>query len=123
MNITKNTLSSVVAGLILASLGAYLTGYTSAFAMPMSFAKFMWAWDIFIVQFIGFGLLAILLSYSVAYLSKLNFLFSVIATFVIAQLSLFIMMGDSMNLYWPNILTMLTCLVLGWFIACKIYAK
>ena len=117
MNLTKNTLSSVVAGLILAILGAYLTGYTSAFAMPISFANFMWAWDIFIVQFLGFGLLAIVLSYSVAYLSKFNFLFSVILTFVIAQLSLFFMMGSNMNLYWPNILTILICLIIGWFTA------
>ena len=119
MNLTKNTLSSVVAGLTLAILGAYLTGYTSAFTMPISFAKFMWAWDILIVQFLGFGLLAIILSYSVAYLSKLNFLFSVIVTFVIAQVSLFFMMGSNMNLYWPNILTMLICLIIGWFTACK----
>jgi len=121
MNLTQNTLSSAVAGLALAFLGAYLTGYTSAFVMPISFANFMWAWDILIVQFLGFGLLAIALSYLIAYLSKLNFLFSVIVTFIIAQVGLFFMAGNNINLYWPNILTMLICLIIGWFIACKKY--
>jgi hypothetical protein len=121
MNLTKNILSSVVAGLILAILGVYLTGYTSALVMPTIFAGFMWAWDILIVQFLGFGLLAIVLSYLVAYLSKLNFLCSVITIFVIAQLYLFFMMGGNMNLFWPNILTMLICLFTGWFAACKKY--
>jgi len=119
MNLTKNILSSVVAGLILAILGAYLTGYTSALVMPTIFTRLMWAWDILIVQFLGFGLLAIALSYSVAYLSKLNFLCSVITIFVIAQLYLYLMMGGNMNLFWPNILTMFICLLTGWFAACK----
>ncbi|MBV1907813.1 MAG: hypothetical protein KUG78_00735 [Kangiellaceae bacterium] len=122
MNLIKNTLSSVVAGLALAIIGAYLTGYTSAFVMPISFASFMWVWDILIVQFLGFGLLAIALSCLISYLSKFNFLFSVIVIFVIAQVGLFFMAGNNINLYWPNILTMLICLIIGWLIACKKYA-
>ncbi|MBU2925844.1 hypothetical protein Q4506_06615 [Colwellia sp. 4_MG-2023] len=123
MHLTKSTLSSVVAGLILGYLGAYLTGYTSAFSMPANFIKFMWVWDILVVQFLGFGVLAILLSYSVAYFSKLNFFFSVIASFVIAQLNLFLMMDGNINLYFPHILTMLTCLIIGWLIAIKRHAE
>jgi len=121
MNLTKNTLSSVAVGLIIAFLGAYLIGFTFAFTMPSGIVNFMWAWDILVVQFLGFGLLAIVSSYSVAYLTKHNFLFSVIATFIIAQISLFLMAANNLNLYWPNILTVLVCLNIGWFVACKKY--
>lgn len=89
--------------------------------MPSGIVNFMWAWDILVVQFLGFGLLAIVSSYSVAYLTKHNFLFSVIATFIIAQISLFLMAANNLNLYWPNILTVLVCLNIGWFVACKKY--
>ena len=41
----KNIFISLVAGVILANLGAFLTGYTAAVVMPTRFASFMWVWD------------------------------------------------------------------------------
>jgi len=116
----KNILVSITAGLTLANIGTFLVGYTAAFVMPTSFANFMWAWDILVVQLLGFGLLAIALAYLTVYLSKLNFSLSVLVVFIIAQLNL-VFMDGSINLYWPNILTMLICLFIGWYTACKKY--
>ena len=119
MNHAKNVFISLVSGIVLAMLGVYFTGFTASFAMPSSLANMMWAWDIFVVQFLGFGVLAIMLSYLVAYLSKLSFVYSVLAIFVIAQFVLFLITGNLFSIYIANILTMFTCLTLGWFVACK----
>lgn len=120
MNLIKNISISLVASLILAYLGAFFTGYTAAFVMPISFASFMWVWDVFVVQFLGFGFLAFSLAFIIVYFFRLNFLLSVFVIFVFTQFNLSIMSG-SFNLYWPHILTMLICLVTGWFTACKKY--
>ena len=88
--------------------------------MPVSFANFMWVWDILVIQFLGFGVLAFSLAFIIVYFSKLNFLLSVLTVFVFAQFNLSLMSG-SFNLYWPHIFTMLICLFTGWYVACKKY--
>ncbi|TMP01958.1 hypothetical protein CWC11_20385 [Pseudoalteromonas sp. S3178] len=123
MNNIKNILVSIFSGIALAIIGSYLTGHTSALVMPVSFGNLIWAWDIFVVQLLGFGLLAIASGFLVAYITNKNFLFSVVAVFLITQLYLSFVIGDGFYFYFPHILTMLVCLCAGWYVARKKFCE
>ena len=122
MFVYKNIFIGVLSGLLLAFVGVYLTGFTSALVMPTSFYSLIWLWDILVVQFLGFGVLAVIISYMVTHKLKVGFTNSVIVTFIFAQFILIISMGNLSMLYLPNISVMFGSLVIGWFVANRKHA-
>jgi hypothetical protein len=114
----KNGISvfaACIAGILLAYLGAYFTGYTAAFVMPKSFVDIMWLWDILVVQFLGFGFLATILAFAHAKLFSGSLVKSLLVPFVISQIVL--TYPFTYILYWPHILVVFGSLSLGYWIA------
>jgi len=114
----KNGISvfaACIAGILLAYWGAYLTGYTAAFVMPKSFVELMWLWDILVVQFLGFGVLATILAFAHAKFFSGSLVKSLLVPFVISQIVL--TYPFTYILYWPHILVVFGSLSLGYWIA------
>src|SRR5690625_4062481 len=73
----KQVVSAVLAGLVAAFLGVLFTGYSSAIAIPNGLVGFftgwrMFLWDSLVVQFLGYGVTILLLTFFVTKLLKLN---------------------------------------------------
>ncbi|MDT0627273.1 hypothetical protein [Alteromonas sp. W364] len=108
---------AILGGLSIAFFGAHLTGYTAAFAMPKSFNTVlsMLLWDIFVVQLLGFGLLAAAFAFLYSRLCTGSFLNSVIVVFGACQVSL--MYPFTYSIYWVNFFVILCALIVGYLTA------
>jgi hypothetical protein len=114
---------AILGGLSIAVFGAHLTGYTAAFAMPKSFntVLLMLLWDIFVVQLLGFGLLAAAFAFLYSRLCTISFLNSVIVGFGACQVSL--MYPFTYSIYWVNFFVILCALIVGYLTAKVTYNK
>ena len=111
MKTFKTSLLLLICGLLLGYLGAFFTGYTAAFVMPKSFAQYMWVWDALVVQFLGYGLLALAIGFIASKVSQVRTITVVLALFCVSQLYLQYPYG--LSFYFPNIIVMLLCLAVG----------
>lgn len=115
MKTVTSIVTACIFGVLLAQAGSHITGYTAAFAMPESFAGVMWLWDIFVIQFLGFGLLGILLAFIHVKLFAGSLLTSVLVPLIVCQLVL--LYPFTYPVYWTNFLVILVSLVVGFFAA------
>lgn len=105
-------------GLVLPWLGSYVLGFTAGFAVPQSFVNVTWVWDIVVVQFLGFGLLAMLLAYLHATYFRGSLLTSVMVLFLVCQLAIYSPFAHSV--VWINFSVTLTSLLIGFFVARRV---
>lgn len=108
---------AILGGLTIAFFGAHLTGYTAAVAMPKYFntVLLMLLWDIFVVQLLGFGLVAAAFAFLYSRLCTASFLNSVIVVFGACQVSL--MYPFTYSIYWINFFVILCALTAGYLTA------
>ena len=107
--------TACIAGLMLAKVGSSFTGFTAAFVMPKSFANIMWLWDVFVIQFLGFGILAIVLAFIHTKFFSGSLLKSLFIPLAISQVIL--MYPFTSSVYWTHLLMVFGSLSLGFSIA------
>ncbi|OFC69298.1 hypothetical protein [Alteromonas confluentis] len=114
-------LSAIILGFLVAQLGSVLVGYTSAFAMPKFLASVMWLWDILVIQFLGFGLLAATAGFIHARLFSGSYVSSLLITLVACQITL--LYPFTYQVYWLNVFVIFASLLGGWVMARVTYNK
>lgn len=115
MNKAISILAACVLGFFLAKAGAFATGYTAAFAMPTSFVHYMWLWDALVVQFLGFGMLSVLVSYTHSRLFQSNLRTGILIPLSVCQFVLFY--PDTYVVYWMHLVVMSASLLAGMYFA------
>ena len=110
-----SVLTAIVFGFLLAQAGAYLVGYIAAFTMPKDFAPIIWLWDVVVIQFLGFGVLAALAGYVHAKLFPGSYIMSMLLMLVACQISL--LYPFSYSVYWLNVFVILASLAGGFYLA------
>lgn len=108
-------LSAIVLGFLVAQLGSVVVGYTSAFVMPKSLVSIMWLWDILVIQFLGFGVLAAMAGFIHAKLFSGSYVGSLLVTLVACQLTL--LYPFTYQVYWLNVFVIFASLLGGYFLA------
>ena len=108
-------ISAIVLGFVVAQLGSFIVGYTSAFVMPKSLAPIMWLWEILVIQFLGFGVLAATAGFIHARLFSGSFAISLLVTLLACQLTL--LYPFTYQVYWLNVFVIFASLFGGCLLA------
>jgi len=124
LDAVKATLLGILAGVVLAYVGAYLTGYTAAMALPSFIANdtsgiLIYLWEMAVTQFLGFGLAAFVLVYLTIRLVRLSTWVFLIVVFIVCELSLSLMPSSYFDFYMPHYIVVIACLFLGAFLASR----
>lgn len=119
----KTIITAMVVGVMLINIGVFLTGYTAAISAPMWLFEFLpglaalLIWDSIVVQFLGFGIAAILLSYFANWIFALSWKLFVVVVFVVVQVPLLNQMDfqyeNSLLIWLPHWVVLVTCLFCG----------
>ncbi len=114
----KQVISAVLVGLVSALFGAFLTGYSAAITIPGGLVEFftgwrMFLWDILVVQFLGYGITILLLTFLVTILLKLNPWITAALAIIVCEAALAIAYPSSFSLYIPHIVVVVSCAFLG----------
>jgi len=119
----KNLVYGLVLGSTVSIIGAYLTGYSAAIASPKSFFDIfpgllgLLVWDTFVVQLLGFGIVAALCSFYVARRFDVSWPLVAVLAFFVVQLMLWVLFrldGQNITLLMvPHWLVLLVSLFAG----------
>ncbi|MGL6162376.1 hypothetical protein [Microbulbifer sp.] len=114
----KQVTFAVLVGLVSALLGVLFTGYSAAIAIPSGLVDFftgwrMFLWDTLVVQFLGYGVTILLLTFLVTMLLKLNPWITAALAVLACEASLAIAYPTSFSLYMPHIIVVVSCAFLG----------
>jgi hypothetical protein len=113
--------TACIAGILLASVGSYLTGFTAAFVMPEIFANIMWLWDAIVIQFLGFGILAAFLAFVHTKFFSESLVKSLLIPLAVSQIIL--MYPFTYSVYWTHLFVVLGSLTVGFLIAKETHNK
>ena len=109
----KEAIISIMVGGIVTLVGVVLIGYTSAIAMPNWFSPMILIWELFVVQFVGIGIISMLAAFYLSKVQKFNPNFVVVALLVsVISFSTFYQ-GGKFYFYWPHLLVLVLSLVAG----------
>src|SRR5690625_3852348 len=114
----KQVVSAVLAGLVAAFLGVLFTGYSSAIAIPNGLVGFftgwrMFLWDALVVQFLGYGVTILLLTFFVTKLLKLNPWITATGVIFVCEAALAVAYPSIFFLHVPHIIVVVFCAFVG----------
>lgn len=114
----KQVISVVLAGFVSAFLGVLFTGYTAAITIPNGLVDFftgwrMFLWDALVVQFLGYGITVLLLTFLVTKLIKLNPWLTAAGVVIVCEATLAVAYPSAFFLHMPQIIVVASCAFLG----------
>lgn len=127
----RNLVLGALIGLVTAFIGTKVIGYTSAIAAPHQVFQILGAtiglfvWDTLIVQMLGFGILAFILSYCGVKFFDLGWLPTILFAFATTQIALFFLNGTvshlylPLNLVLPHLMVLILAFTIGGYIGSK----
>ena len=118
----KDIIVGLLVGIAIAFLGVYFTGFSAAIAAPAKVAEILSGpsfilWEIAVIQFLGYGLVTILLLYFAVKLLKLNPWLCAVAALVACEAALFMAYSSDYSIYIPHVLVLVACAAFGTFMA------
>ena len=120
----KDTIIGLFIGIAIAFLGVYFTGFSAAIAVPEQVGKLLSGpsfiiWEVAVTQFLGYGVVTFLLLFFAIKLLKLNPWLSVLSALIACEAVLFIAYSSSYRIYIPHVFIVISCAVLGAYLAVR----
>ena len=108
----KEVLLTIIGGALITLIGVYLIGYTAALTMPKWFSPYILVWEILVVQFLGVGIIAAIVSFIL--IKVLRFNPNLVLTVLFLSVAVLGALYQGFyHFYWPHTLVLLLCLFIG----------
>jgi len=114
----KNIIAGSFVGVAIALIGSYLIGFSSAIAVPKEVSEILSGsmfiiWEVAVTQFLGYGVVSLLLMFIAVSLLKLNPWLSALTAIIVCEVMLFSIYPNNYTVYIPHIFVLSLSAFLG----------